>query len=99
MNKRAMGRLLCLLVCVGFVAVSLLSIFFVSTHAVHDCTGEDCAVCAQIHQVQSLLKQLGSYAAQVAPLSIALLLLFSTLLLFGHSVFSTPVSQKIRLNN
>ncbi len=99
MSKRTMGRILCLLVCAGFVAVSLLSIFFVSTHAVHDCTGEDCAVCAQIHQAQSLLKQLGSYAIKITPLSIALLLLFSTPLLFGHSVFSTPVSQKIRLNN
>ncbi|HWR23125.1 MAG TPA: hypothetical protein VN366_06540 [Feifaniaceae bacterium] len=99
MNRRTMGRLLCLLVCIGFAAVSLLSIFFVSTHAAHDCTGEHCAVCAQIHQAQSLLKQLGSYAIKVAPLSVALLLFFALRLLFDRSVFSTPVSQKIRLNN
>ena len=99
MNKRTMGRLLCLLVCAGFIAVSLLSIFFVSTHAVHDCTGEDCTICAQIHQAQSLLKQLGSYTVQITPLSIALLLFLGLRLLVSCSVFSTPVSQKIRLNN
>ncbi len=99
MNKRAIGRLLCLLVCIAFLSVSLLSIFFVSAHAVHDCTGEHCAVCAQIHQAQSLIRQLGAYAAQITQLSVVLLLFAALRLFFGHSVFSTPVSQKIRLNN
>lgn len=93
-------RLLCIAICIGFVAVSLFSGLFVSTHAIHDCTGEHCGVCAQIHQAQSLLRQFGAAAAKAASYGIAFAILLGALLL--HTVLfstTTPVSQNIRLNN
>ena len=100
MTVRAAKRLLCVLICIGFIAVSLFSGHFVSSHAAHDCTGEHCGVCAQIHQAQSLLRQFGAAAVKAASYGIAFAILLGALLL--HAVlFSTPtpVSQNIRLNN
>ncbi len=96
----ASKRFLCIAICIGFVAVSLLSGLFVSTHAIHDCTGDHCTVCAQIHQAQSLLRQFGASAVKAMVSGIALSLLLGALLLRTILFPSTtPVSQSIRLNN
>lgn len=100
MTISAAKRFLCIAVCIGFVAVSLFSGLFVSTHAIHDCTGEHCGVCAQIHQAQSLLRQFGAAAAKAVSYGIALTILIGALLLYTVLFLTaTPVSQSIRLNN
>jgi len=83
--------------------VALLSEAFILTHANHahdhfDVGGE-CVVCAHIHSIENLLKQIGIAATG---LSMAWIGLFAAiLLLFRVSTFRfpTPVRLKTRLNN
>ena len=101
---RKKTRLAALLACVFFIAVSLLLIIFILTHADHthdqDGPGGTCAACACVMAAGNLLKILGSALVAAA-------------LYFGgrHTViflskhiasdlgFLTLVSLKIRLNN
>ena len=76
----------------------LLSAFYVAAEADHDCTGEDCAVCALIHLCENLLR---SFAAVILMAAV----LASVLLFFAAARFAcgfrrlTPVSGRVRMNN
>ncbi len=82
------------------VLVMLFSSFFIAVHADHDCTGEDCPICACIQQCQNTIRTIGSgvmaVASVVLPLSIVLFFISSGVLSFQHD---TPVSTKVRLND
>lgn len=49
MDKKAQ-RILAGFTCAAFVIVAFFSLLFIAKEAHHDCTGEDCPVCACIHQ-------------------------------------------------
>ena len=76
------------------------SVFFVVAEADHDCIGEHCTICHQIHICQKLLEQLS--AAHTA-LAGGAVLGFSMLLLVLRTwnVFaaSSPVLWKVKLLN
>jgi hypothetical protein len=84
--------------------LALLAVFaeiFIFTHLIHDCTGEDCAICEQIEIAQRVLEKLGRIAAAVF---LAFTIADYTKLLVKPSVAflfqpSTPVSLKIRINS
>ena len=83
-------------------AVLLLSGLFIVTHAEHDCTGEDCLVCAEIEAcvctIQLLSKAVGTGAAVI----FAYLVISKILSLCQTGLFLCPVSLvslKIRLDN
>ena len=84
------------------VALVSLSALFIATHAAHDCTGEDCAVCAELKVCGSAVRGLGKAVAAVA-VSVILLKLAEVLCSFTRiRCFAAPaslVSLKIRLNN
>jgi hypothetical protein len=85
---------------VMMLLVVLLSSFFIAVHADHDCTGEDCPICACIQQCENTIRGIGSGitvgAAVIVPVLILLLIIS-----FGVPSFQrdTPVSAKVRLNN
>ena len=92
-NKRLYAFLAAFLV----TAVLLLSGLFIVTHAEHDCTGEDCLVCAEIEAcvctIQLLSKAVGTGAY---------LVISKILSLCQTGLFLCPVSLvslKIRLDN
>ncbi|MFQ9680966.1 MAG: hypothetical protein ACLRZH_13595 [Ruthenibacterium lactatiformans] len=73
---------------------------FIAKEAHHDCTGEDCPVCACIHQAEQTLKQIGTGSSETAgafapqfPLVVA----FLCLPLFVP--VASLISQKVRMNN
>ena len=84
------------------VLALILSVFFVVIHTHHDCAGESCGVCVQLHRLDDLLKTLFSAMGFV---------LFGVGLFFGlrgdlpplarirNAGENTPAGQKIRLNN
>ena len=84
----------------AMLVVMLFSAVFVTTRTHHHCHGEDCPVCAVLHQCENNLGQLGS---GLIPLAVAVMAVFY--LLTGVSdtgifrIFSTPVSNMVRLNN
>ena len=42
--------------CVLFVFVTLASLFYIAKEENHQCTGEDCPICASIHQAKQIVK-------------------------------------------
>jgi len=96
-------RLITLAFLLCFVMAALISEAFILTHANHEHDhlgiGGECIVCAHIHSIENLVKQLGVAAGG---LSTAWLGLFAAItLLFCVSAFwlSSPILLKTRLNN
>lgn len=87
-----------------FIIVSLLAEAFVLTHENHthdnNGVGGRCATCAQIQNVETLLKQLGT-AVVALSFSLAGQLAVSTIIgtICFDIVIPTPITLKIRMNN
>lgn len=80
----------------------LLSALFVVSHADHDCTGTDCAVCHEIHSCLSALRHISEGLGPSAHYGLgAMLLLLCALLPVSLSDrrSCTLTALKIRLNN
>lgn len=99
MHTRKQKRL-AFIICMAFIATAFFSVLFIVKEADHDCTGENCPVCACIHQAEQTLKQLGTgdtgstfiiarSSFVIAPLFLAVLLIPCVSL----------ISQKVRLND
>lgn len=96
-NKK---RYLAALICVLFLVVTLASFFYIAKEANHKCTGEDCPICACVHQAEQNLKNLGTgfvadFCAIFAVLSIVSVIYCQT----ENLLCTSLVSQKVRLNN
>ena len=46
--------------CVLFVFVTLASLFYIAKEENHQCTGEDCPICACIRQAEQIVKNVGT---------------------------------------
>ena len=80
--------------------IVLFSAFYIAAEADHDCCGEDCPICACIHQCENTLRGIGDgvtvRSAAVAP---AILILFAAAFVIAAVSQDTLVSRKVRLNN
>ena len=97
-NKRLYAFLAAFLV----TAVLLLSGLFIVTHAEHDCTGEDCLVCAEIEACVCTIQLLSKAVGTGAVVIFAYLVISKILSLCQTGLFLCPVSLvslKIRLDN
>lgn len=101
-GKKTRGSLRTTAILMIFVVLMflMLSVFFIAHEADHDCTGEDCPVCALIQMCEDSLRHLvnGAPAAAAAVLCISLILVMQFCMNDGI-IISTPVSRKTRLNN
>ena len=98
--KTKRKRHLAALICVLFLVVTFASLFYIVKEENHKCTGEDCPICACVHQAEQNLKNLGT--GLTADFSTILVVLSAILVICGHSenlCFTSLVSQKVRLNN
>ena len=80
--------------------IMLFSAFYIAAESDHDCTGENCPICACIQRCEHTLHQIGDGdAAQFAViLPVIFILIAAFLFSFGFSQ-DTLVSGKVRLNN
>lgn len=80
--------------------ITLFSAFYIASEADHDCTGEDCSICACIQQCENTLHQTGDGAASQSAVIIPVVFMLVFAVLFV-AVFpqGTLVSRKVRLNN
>ena len=93
-------KYLALIISISFLFVSFFSLFYIAREEIHDCSGEDCPVCACIHQAEQNLKDLGTGMA----VSSCLKLFFQAdcillPLCMCYIPCATLVTQKVRLNN
>ena len=78
----------------------LLSSYFIAYEADHDCSGENCPVCALLQISENNLRQLGGGAPVTASaFSLILLIMVMQIMIDSGIIISTPVSRKTRLNN
>ena len=93
-------RVFSMAVCILFLFVTFASLFYIVKEENHNCTGEDCPVCANIHQAEQALKKWST--DMVAHVSVNPMLLVLVMMMAGQALFvagTSPVSQKVRLNN
>lgn len=80
--------------------VMLLSAFFIAAEAGHDCTGEDCPICACVQQCENTLHRIGDGNALLSAVVIPVIFaLISAFLFASEPSLETLVSRKVRLNN
>ena len=94
------SRVISLLVCVLFIFVLVASLFYIVKEENHDCTGEDCPICACIQQARQTLKNLGTGmvgAKLVSSVPTLCTLIVESQFLLVLSL--TLVSQKVRMND
>ena len=89
----------CIMASMVFFMV-LFSTFFIVSHADHDCTGEECPVCACIQQCENILHSTGDGEA-FATTEILPVILFSGFIFVSYCIVisDTPVSTKVRIND
>ncbi len=89
----------------GFMGLMMLALIAFSAlcfaaEAEHDCTGEDCPVCACVRQCGKALRLLGTASAARGFALLPVLAVLSAVPLSAASRDrETPVSGKVRLNN
>ena len=80
--------------------IVLFSAFYIAAEADHDCCGEDCPICACIHQCENILRGIGDGAAvRCAAVAPVILILFAAAFVIAAFSQDTLVSRKVRLNN
>ena len=87
-------------VCILFLFVTFASLFYIVKEENHNCTGEDCPICANIHQAEQTLRNLG--AGTVIHATVNPVLFMFVLAIAGQAFVvsnTSLVSQKVRLNN
>ena len=83
-----------------FLAAMLFSSFFIAVEADHDCTGEDCPICAVVHQCENTLRSVsGGPAVPAIVIPLVLSCLLAAFLYKPYLVQETPVSEKVRMDN
>ena len=80
--------------------IVLFSAFYIAAETDHDCCGEDCPICACIHQCENTLRGFGDgTAVQSAVVAPVILILFAAAFIIAAVSQDTLVSRKVRLNN
>lgn len=103
MNYLSKHKRICAFVTAFLVtAVLLLSGLFIVTHAEHECTGEDCPVCAELQACAATIRLITEAAGTGAVVIFAYMITQKLLLSYQSGLYLRPVSLvslKIRLDN
>ncbi len=82
------------------LCVMVFSFMFIVSETDHDCTGEDCPVCALIQQCEQTVRSVGGdVSAAAVSLLFSAFIVAAFLIPCNTILYFTPVSLKIRLNN
>ena len=88
------------IIAVMMLVIVLFSVFYIASEAGHDCSDENCPICACIQQCENTLNQVSGGAACQAAVSIPAIILFAVFF-SSPCTFSqdTRITRKVRLNN
>lgn len=93
-------RIVAMLICICFVLISAFSLLYVLQEAQHDCIGNNCPVCAFLHVVSERLRTLSltcnAFLFMFSVFTCLYAVLSALRMVCPHT---SPVSQKVRMNN
>ena len=93
-------KIIAVIMGIMMLVVVLISASYVAVESVHDCTGEECPICACINQCESTLRQVGGGVDLQAEFILPVFFILITAVSASAALTAeTPVSRKIRLNN
>ena len=93
-------RVFSMAVCILFIFVTFASLFYIVKEENHNCTGEDCPICANIHQAEQTLKNIATAMSAITIVNLMPVLFILLVMGWFLPVFHTSlVSQKVRLND
>ena len=82
------------------IFISVASLFYIFSETKHECSGENCPVCACIHQAQQALRNLSSGAAAGQLMTAVFISLFAAFAVHFFVIScDSPVKRRVRLNN
>lgn len=95
-HYRVMKKIIAVIIMLCILSAALFSVFFITSHADHQCHGKACSTCQQIEQYANFFNYVTGFC-------FILYWIFSLTDLFIHSVKGNPsfnnlVGMKIRLN-
>ena len=99
-RKYLKSRIAVFLVSIMLLVTMLLSVIFIAAEFEHDCTGDDCPICACIYQCQKSLSLLSTGCTAVFSFTISYVcvtFLIKVIECIFRSV--TLITQKVRLND
>ena len=87
-------------ICILFLFVTFAALFYIAEEENHHCTGEDCPICANLHQAEQTLRNTGNGTIVIVTISL-MPILFALLITeqFLLASDTSLVSQKVRLND
>lgn len=99
-KNEAISKFLCMAMIIVIIFVSLASLFYIFSETKHECSGENCPVCACIHQAQQALRNLSSGAAVGQLMTVLFISLFAAFAVHFFVIScDSPVKRRVRLNN
>ncbi len=99
-KNEAISKFLCMAMIIVIIFVSLASLFYIFSEMKHECSGENCPVCACIHQAQQALRNLSSGAAAGQLMTAVFISLFAAFAVHFFVIScDSPVKRRVRLNN
>ena len=99
-GKRDMKKHIALLTAGVLLFLVLFAVFFEAFETEHDCSGEDCPVCAFLIQCENMIRTAGSCVPAAVCLYLAVMLAGTAVLLHFYEVPAvTLVTSKVRLND
>lgn len=88
-----------LLVCILFITVLLVSLFYIEKEINHNCIGDDCPVCINIQQAEQTIRTIGAGSLLISSIVIMFISYIALLYIGVLFVVSSLVSKKVRMNN
>lgn len=93
-------RMIALVFAVLFIVFTAISLTVVLMEATHDCTGEDCPICAQIAALRSVVRSFAALLVILLSYALASAVKGKLYASFKDSFASlTPIELKVRLLN
>ena len=83
-------RYISILTGILFLFITFASLFFIAKEETHECTGQDCPICACIHQAEHILNHLGSDMSAVVFMAVFFLFFFLFFFYGGYSCVFYP---------
>ena len=100
MQNTKMKKITAWIAMLAVVCVMLFSVVYISQHTNHDCTGNDCPVCAVLEQCESSIKNIGTAAILIAAICFLCLSIQKSAQYHDTVCFCCSlISQKVRMNN